>query len=221
MNRSGKDLAQLNKLEFYMKDLQLLDSRNSYPDSGFSIAAVRGLKYVDVWRTHIKRQWYDIRLDDNSLFYFYKEGSEVSFSFLGCPYICAPYSVYKAKAEFEDMEESFIQECYEDELSTSEIKSNPYYFRYDYEDGSYRQGEHPVAHLHCGLMENVRIGSKKELDIMSFAAFVLRQVYIQQWDVVLNDEKKYHELHVSKVNLSDIKAEYYQSKDKDQDFYLI
>ena len=70
MKWGGKEGAQLNKLEEYLKQLKLLDSRNSYPNGGFNLSAVRGLDYVDVWKTHVKHQWYDLRLDDNSLFFF-------------------------------------------------------------------------------------------------------------------------------------------------------
>lgn len=221
MNRSGRDETQLNKIESYLKSLHLLDSRNSFPNGGFNIASVRGIPYVDVWRTHIKNQWYDIRLDDSSLFYFYKEGANVSLSYLGCPYSCVPYSVYKTRREFVDYEESFIQEMYEDELNSSTVKENPNYFRYDYEENSYRPGEHPVAHLHCGLMDNVRIGFSKELDFMSFTAFVLRQVYVQEWRAVLSDEATYHELHISKSGLKEIDSRFYQDHDKYRDFYMV
>lgn len=221
MNRGGRESVQLNKLEEYLKLLKLLDSRNNYPNGGFSISAVRGLDYVDVWKTHVKNQWYDLRLDDNSLFFFSKEGDDANFSYLGCPYLCEPYSQYRTKPEFEGLEESFIQELYENEITSSSENPKPYYFRYDYEENAYRAGVHPVSHLHCGLMENVRIGLLKTMDVMSFAAFILRQVYIQQWSNVLSDEPRYHELHICKDNLTDIKPEYYKKFDQHQDFYMI
>lgn len=221
MNRGGKESAQLNKLEDYLKKLGLLESRNSFPNSDFSIGAVRGLQYCDVWKKHINNQWYDIRLDDNSLLYFYRDRNGVSFSYLGCPYVCEPFRIYKAKQEFVDYEDSFIQELYEDELNSSVIKPNPDYFRYDYEESSYKPGKHPVSHLHCGLMENVRFGVVKELDIMSFSALVLRQVYIQEWETVLEDELFFHELHVCKEGLPDIKPDYYQKTDIEKDFYFV
>ena len=221
MNWSGKEAAQLNKLDDYLRELGLSDSRNYCPDSGFTIAAVRGLKYAEVWGMHIKNQWYDIRLEDNSLFYFFKDKADVSFSFLGCPYNCEPYSKYKLKPEFAGFDDSFLQELYENELTSSEIKENPNYFRYDYETNSYRSGEHPVAHMHCGLMDNTRIGLMKELDYMGFAAFVLRQVYVQHWDIVLSNEAKYHELYNFKSTLKDISSQYYQQKDKFQDLFMI
>ena len=221
MKWGGKESAQLNKLEEYLKQLKLLDSRNSYPNGGFNLSAVRGLDYVDVWKTHVKHQWYDLRLDDNSLFFFNKEGDDANFSYLGCPYLCEPYSAYRTKAEFEGFEESFIQELYEDELTSSDVNLKPYYFRYDYEEGSYREGEHPVSHLHFGLMESVRIGLSKTMDVMSFAAFILRQVYVHHWSMVLYDEHHYHELHICKNNLTDINPVFYKKFDQHQDFYLV
>lgn len=220
MNRKGKDATQLNQLTGYLKALKLLDSRNSFPNSGFSIAAVRGLSYADIWKLHIQKQWYDIRLDDNALFYFYKDGSNVSYSFLGCPFECESFSEYKSKAENADIEDYLIEESYEQYLGTSVIKESPYYFRYDLETTSYRPGEHPAAHIHCGLMDSVRIGVGKELDFMSFAAFILRQVYVDAWSVVLTSPDDYHELYCHKANLPDVSPQYFQQKDKDQDFYL-
>lgn len=221
MKWGGKEGAQLNKLEEYLKQLKLLDSRNNYPNGGFNLSAVRGLDYVDVWKTHVKHQWYDLRLDDNSLFFFNKEGDDANFSYLGCPYLCEPYSEYRTKSEFAGFEESFIQELYEDELTSSDVNPKPYYFRYDYEERSYREGEHPVSHLHCGLMENVRIGLSKTMDVMSFSAFILRQVYVHHWSMVLYDEPLYHDLHICKSNLTDIKPIYYNKFDQYQDFYLV
>lgn len=220
MNRSGKECTQLNVLESYLKALGLLDSRNTFPNSGFSIAAVRGLEYVDIWKSHIQNQWYDYRLDDNSLLYFYRNGSEVNYSYLGCPYDCLSYSEYKAKAELDEFNDDDVEELYEDYLGTTELKHNPNYFRYDYEENSYRPGEHPVAHMHCGLMESVRIGFSKQLDLMSFMAFILRQIYNDKWDIILNNKNDYHELYVHKSNLEDIDSKFYQQLDKNQDFYL-
>lgn len=221
MKRKGKEAAQLNVLVGYLKDLGLLDSRNSYPNSDFTIAAIRALEYKDVWGEHVRNQWYDIRLDDNSLLYFYRDNTSVSFSYLGCPYECEPYSIYRSKQELHDFEDYFVQELYENELTSSQIKNNPCYFRFDYDEGSYRPGEHPVAHLHCGLMENVRIGFKIKLDIMAFVAFILRQVYVQHWNLVLNNQDDYRELFFCKSNLCNIEDSFYKQWDKDQDFYMI
>lgn len=220
MNRSGKDSSQLNNLEGYLKDLNLLDSRNSFPNTGFSISSIRGLDYKDMWAVHIQNQWYDIRLDDNSLFFFYREGTKTCFSYLGCPYVVVPFNRFKSQAEFIGMDEEDILEFYEDEMSTSDIKTNPNYFRYDYDEESYRPASHPVAHLHCGLMDNVRIGLINKLDIMSFASIVLRQVYPDQWNQVLNNKDKYNELFYHKKNLDYIENKYYEVLDQAQDYYL-
>lgn len=221
MSRSGKENAQLNMLESYLKKLCLYDSRNTFPNTGFNIAAVRGLEYADIWKTHITHQWYDFRLDDNSLLYFHKEGSEVNYSYLGCPFDCISYKEYKTRVELDGYEDEDIAELYEDYLCTTNLKTTPNYFRYDYEEESYRPGEHPVAHMHCGIMESVRIGLTKQLDIMSFAAFVLRQVYVDKWSLVLNHKGDYHELYIHKANLSNIESKFYQQQDIEQDFYLI
>jgi len=65
------------------------------------------------------------------------------------------------------------------------------------------------------------MNSKKDRTIISYAAFILRQVYIQPWSQVLKDEPKFHELHICKVNLTDIKPQFYQHNDKEIDFYLV
>lgn len=220
MNRSGKEFAQLNVLESYLKSLKLFDSRNTYPNSGFSISSVRGLEYVDIWKVHIQNQWYDYRLDDNSLLYFYRDGCEINYSYLGCPYECMSYSEYKAKSEFDEFDDYDVEELYEEYLGTTELKHNPNYFRYDFEVNAYRPGEHPVAHMHCGMMTSVRIGFLKKLDIMSFVAFILRQVYNDKWDIVLNNKNDYYELYLHKMYLDNIEPNYYQNLDKDQDFYM-
>lgn len=221
MSWTGKDSAQLNKLEDYLKLLDIFENRNMYPNPGFTLAAIRNLSYVDVWRTHVKNHWYNIRLDDNSLLYFFKKGKELSYSFLGCPYECESFKEYKNNPEFIGLDEELLFESYEGYVTSSDLKLNPYYFRYDYEEGSYRQGEHPVAHLHCGLMENVRIGLIKGFDIMAFVAFILRQVYVSKWSLVLQDKKKFHELYICKSGLSEIDMQYYQEHDRERDFYLL
>lgn len=221
MNRSGKDGSQLNELEKYLRSLNLFENRNLYPNPGFSLASVRYLSYDDVWKTHVKNHWYDIRLDDNSLLFFYQDSGVVSYSFLGCPFDCESFGQYKAHPEFDEIDEELLFELYEDYVASSALKANPYYFRYDYDEGSYREGEHPVAHLHCGLMDNVRIGLIKGFDIMSFGAFILRQVYTAQWSVVLKTPKDYYELHMCKNRLNPIDKRYYLAHDKERDFYLV
>lgn len=219
MKRNGKESAQLNMLEGYLIKLGMLENRNLYPNSDFSIAVVRDLEYVDLWKIHVLKHWYDIRLKDNSLLYFYKEASKVSMSYLGCPYDSMTMDEFKESYGADTVDDE-VEELYEEYLSTADIKRVPNYFRYDLEISSYREGEHPLAHMHCGLMESVRIGVGKELDFMSFSAFVLRQMYIDKWNIVLNNKDDYHELYIHKANLTDIAPQYYKQKDKEQDFYL-
>lgn len=221
MSRSGKEGAQINKLEAYLGTLKLLDSRNLFPGTGFAISEVRGLPYVALWQKHVKSLWYDIRLDDNSLLFFHHEGNIMNFSYLGCPYDGMPYSEYEAKAKAAGVDDSLIDLGYEDYLGTTDLRDNPSYFRYDYDESSYRSALHPVAHLHCGLVSSVRIGIYKKLDVMSFTAFILRQIYTDKWETVLKAPDDYHELYEHKVRLSAINERFYQSKDQNQDFYLI
>lgn len=221
MRRSGAISAQLNQLESYLKGLRLYANRNFYPNSGFSISLVRDLSFVDIWKMHVQNQWYDFRLDDNSLLFYHQDEDGDNFSYLGCPYESSPYCEFKDKAVANGIDRSEIEEMYEDYLFTCPIKENPNYFRYDYNEKTYREGEHPVAHLHCGLMEGVRIGFMKRLDVMSYAAFILRQVYIHKWDIILCNKNDYSELYNSKSKIADIHPNYYKEKDKNQDFYLV
>lgn len=221
MGLTGAEMTQLNKLAKYLKDLGMLNDHCLHPNAGFSLGAVRGIPYVDVWKAHSLHYWYNLRLDDNSLLFFYREGNTVNFSFIGCPYDCVGFNEYKDARIREGVNRCDINEMYEDYLATTNLREIPYYFRYDYDDTTYREGEHPAAHLHMGFVEGVRIGVRYRLDIMSFMAFILRQTYLPQWVHVLNNPTMYQELYQYKAGIECIASQYYQLKDRDQDFYLI
>lgn len=221
MIRSGKEAAQLNNLGVYLKKLQLDESRNYSPNSDFEISEVRGLKYFEIWEKHIKRQWYDFRLDDNSLLFFHKTATEASFSYLGCPYDCMSYREFKEKEYRDEDDDEILTELYEEYIMTTKLKDNPNYMRYDYAENAYRPGEHPVSHLHCGLMDTVRIGLSRKLDFMAFVSLILRQLYCEKWNVVISYPETYQELFESKSKLEDIDSKFFQSLDKDQDYYLM
>lgn len=152
---------------------------------------MRKLTYRDRWQSCIENGWYDFSLDDGSFFQMRFSEDHLSYSFMQCPFDYMSFEdfAYDKLGEEWVLFEPELREEYEFYRSneTSEQSVTP--IRYDYEPSLYREGFHPAGHVHFGIDNEIRIGTKKIFTPLTFTLFVVRQHYPLLWERVLAHEK--------------------------------
>lgn len=73
---------------------------------------------------------------------------------------------------------------YQNVIDTAAERRHVTPIRYDYDPRGYQEGVHPVAHIHIGLGNEVRLCSNK-MSAASFVLFVMRQMYPKSWEQLL------------------------------------
>jgi len=178
-------------------------------------------KHIEIYKTIISNNDYEILLSDDSIFQFAYEDNYLRFSFVQNPRINATKYDYLKNCfpDEDDLDELSEEEInamideneFEQFLNEQEINSNLIYVRYDYDKKGYNPLLHSCSHLHIGLNENFRIPSSIILTPLEFVFFCIKQCYYNTW-------KLYHEktfldeiikkLHASKkqcLSIKDIK----------------
>lgn len=144
---------------------------------------LRELSYLEQWRTILQRGWFHIRTTDHSLFIF-KEGLCPSYSFLHCPLEIIPFVEYLSTVlgvENTPENRRSYREEYEFLFETSSERNHVTPMRFDYDENGYRTGVHPVAHVHVGLDNQIRLFSNK-MTPTGFVLFVMRHMYPLSWE---------------------------------------
>jgi hypothetical protein len=96
----------------------------------------------------------------------------------------------------EEIGDMLISE-YEQFLSEQDLNYNSIYFRYDFNPKQYVTSSHPTSHFHFWNHKTLRIPSWKLLTPEIFILFVIKQVYIQQW----NDNLGFYIAELSRCKL--------------------
>lgn len=151
--------------------------------SSAMIQELRELDYLDRWRTVLERGWFHVKTTDQSLFLF-QEGLCSSYSFLHCPLEIIPFVDYLnlvLRVENTPENRRSYREEYEFLFETSSEKRHVTPIRFDYDENGYNSGVHPVAHVHVGLDNQIRIFSNK-MNPTSFVLFVMRHMYPRSWE---------------------------------------
>lgn len=216
MQNSGKIGVQFNKMEKILKEVRLFSERNYFPSViENNLSEIRKLDYVGIWKYYLSNSHFNFQLIDNSLLSFKLDLTKPSFSFLGCPYDCLTYKDFLIENDFsfEEVGESFYSE-YENYLDSCPLLIFPNTIRYDYDTTSYNEGIHPISHFHIGHNNQIRIGIKFKLDPFAFFCFIIRQIYPNEWDMIISNPKFENDIEMYKEKISQIEAIYYNRKDK-------
>ncbi|MEQ1775137.1 MAG: DUF2290 domain-containing protein [Burkholderiales bacterium] len=75
---------------------------------------------------------------------------------------------------------------------------------------------HPMAHIHIGLENNIRIAVKREMSPRSFFLFVMRQMYPESWARLLESNIARRLPHYVRGSLPVIKAPFFEERDNSQ-----
>lgn len=210
----GRFYAQLNTLSGILRSINLLEEYNMYPEQiNLSLSEVRKCNYHDLWKIYFTNNYYHFRLIDNSLICFNPDN--FSFSFIDNPFVCISFNDFIIEHDLMDEEDQYIlYPDYEQYLSECSFKEFPLSIRYDYAENSYNEGLHPVSHLHIGEGNNSRIGLIHKLDPESFVYLIIRQVYPEYWNEILNKGGHLKKIKTNKNNLVVINNNYYNSRDQ-------
>lgn len=178
----------------YKAHLQPLFRRANFPvveygDASFVVdstvsGTLRELAYVDQWKTSIDNRWFHVLLEDSSFFQFNDHTSRPSFTFFHCP-----LNIVSIR-EFLDIKGlrcctrniNEYREEYDFYTSTAGLREHVIPIRFDYDPNGYKPGVHPLAHLHLGLENEIRICVSHKLSVVSFVFFVMRQMYPGNWE---------------------------------------
>lgn len=191
-----------------------------YGDKFFSVtpAIVRDLRekpYIDQWRTALENDWYHVRLEDHSLLMFSESDHSASFSFLQCPLDVPTFRSYLDSIGLKYTERNRInhRDNYEMVWITSSPREHLTPIRFDYDENGYRCGTHPVSHIHIGLGNQIRIGVNRRMTAVSFVLFVMRQLYPECWERILNHREAARLPKIIRTDCQDLKTDHWRDGD--------
>ncbi len=214
---------QLNDIERLLRDYNLLKEREKFPNFSQSKASLfKRLSYYDNWKKSYQERIFNFCLIDYSLITFefqeIKKAKEqsisISYRFIDCPLNISSYEDFLGENELsiDDAGDTFRSD-YELALSDSPVKDTFIPVRYDYDLNGYKQGVHPLSHLHFGYQNEVRIATEHILQPISFFLFIMRQYYPQCWKDFMTTEIA--PAHCKKIrdSLDKVDKAYLQAKD--------
>ena len=180
----------------YRQKLQAIARESGFPVSEYGddhfvltpgiVGELRELPYLERWRLAAERRWYHVRMQDHSLFQF-TDGLLPSHQFLHCPLDIMSFPEYLEGLGEEDTPQArrlFLTD-YQEVFNTASERRHLTPIRFDYDPNGYAAGVHPVAHIHVGLDNQVRICANK-MSSVSFFLFVMRQMYPDSWKRLLH-----------------------------------
>ena len=193
----GLFFTQLETIENILREINLFEERQRFPNRNLGAKDFKGLSYREVYARYIAEFAYDFRLSDQSLLLFRKGGSNMhdgclSFSYNESPSDVMSYLEFVADQNNINVEDSSLQEIvsfwgdglrtdYEQYVNSMELKSAVTPIRYDYHSKDYRSGVHPASHFHFGFGSEIRVAARRVMNPISFVLFVLRQQYPEHW----------------------------------------
>ncbi|MDE8754422.1 DUF2290 domain-containing protein [Pectobacterium polaris] len=189
------------------------NSNISYPDN--MPAELRPLTYEKAWEKCTHNQWYNIQLEDGSLFVFKFN----SYTYLMTPVKTLSYEEYLEnfypEEEWQDAEEYkvMISQEYDNYIDTHTKNCPPMPVRYDIDSIHYCAHSHPYCHFHFGSENEGRIATKKILTPLSFTAFILRSFYPKAWKLYSESQLIGEHLHHFKQGLQTAPENYWASSE--------
>lgn len=200
----GKFHADLGEIEQLLRDRSLFRERNAVRRKRLGAADLSGLNYKEQWDKLFAENDYDFQLVDQSILSF--QGSDahndVRYVWLESPKSIEPIfefaRIYLAELlgidslsqeQIDALMDEYGEDitlAYEAHVAESPLKQHVTPLRYELHHSGYREGYHPLSHLHVGQNENIRLGCLHVLTPMAFTMFVLRHVYCEHWRALLD-----------------------------------
>lgn len=210
--------AKVEEARAVLSDLGLIGRNNFWPCYDGMAKEVRKQHYRDEWAYYESKSLFDFQLVDGSLFQFKdrpEPHTDASFCFYDSPVAADDYPTFLHHTFDVTVEEAGDQgrDDYEDYLSSADLKRAVTMIRYDHSPGLYREGCHPASHLHIGHGTQIRLGTRRVMNPISFTFFVLRQAYPLHWERLIAKSEADRMIKHVRAALSIVRADYYKSKD--------
>jgi hypothetical protein len=182
----------------YRQQLQVIARESHFPIVSYGadhfvltpqiIAELREKTYLEQWQTAVENGWFHLKMQDHSLFLF-TEGAMASYSFLHCPLEIVPFVEFLDQIGERNTPASRRKhfDDYNKVVETASERRNVTPIRFDYDPVGYRPGVHPVAHIHIGISNEIRLCSNR-MNAVSFVLFVMRHMYPRSWEKLLSRE---------------------------------
>lgn len=192
-----------------------------YGDAFFSmtpaiVRELRELSYMEQWKKSIAERWYHVQLEDHSIITFSETDESASFSYIQCPLIVPTFREFlqdRGIAYTQENRRNF-QDEYDLAILTASAHEHPTPLRYDLDKTGYRKGVHPLAHIHIGLNNQIRIATKVKLNPVSFALFIMRHYYPAAWEKLLSHQESFNVSKSIRPKDSGIPREYWCELDQ-------
>jgi hypothetical protein len=230
MIADGKFKTQLDTVETVLKRVRFLEERNVSPNKGLGIGLFKGKTYRQVYEDCLREFSYDFRLKDQALLLFLKDGKTLgngglSFSYYECPMDVQSYEVFVGTQfgltpfdeEFEDTIAQFgddLKAEYEQYVASTNAKALVTPIRYDCKAIDYKEGRHPASHVHFGFGNDIRVGTRRIMNPISFVLLILRQCYPDCWERVLKDRYAANWCRNVRENIDNVDPDYWNASDQ-------
>lgn len=171
-----------NTLINLLKEIDLLNEKNyTIPENSFEknkfskefLSISQKGKYKEIYDCAMKNKDYDFILKGNAIMQFTIEKDskknivKLRYAFYKCPYLIL------GKNEIEN---------------TDIFLDNYVSIRYDYDFSEYKEIIHPISHIHIGNDNNLRIPIDKILEPLEFGLFVIKNIYLNEWNSLLEND---------------------------------
>lgn len=179
------------------------------------IRELRVLPYVDQWKLAMSNEWFHIKTEDNSLLVFNEGDTGDSFSFLHCPLDVPSFRNYLKSLGIPYNAQNCrdFKEDYQQVIETASLRAHISPIRYDRDANGYRKGAHPYAHIHLGLDNDIRLGLRKLMTPTSFTLFVMRQMYPQAWENLIEHHAEMRLAKLLRNDCSNVGENYWHELD--------
>lgn len=180
------------------------------------IGALRELEYLDQWRRAIEERWFHVRLEDHSLFLFNDVPGAPTFSFLHAPIVVETMREFLAARglDYNQRNREEHSEVYQLALETAVLRKHVCPIRFDFDPVGYRAGVHPLAHVHIGLDNQVRLSARRQFSVESFTLFVMRHMYPSSWEKLLGGMDNPRLERIVRASLKAVPAHCWTARDQ-------
>ena len=175
---------------------------NSFDNNKFSkefLSVTQKGTNKEIYDCAMENKDYDFRLKDNSIMQFTIEKDtrrnimKLRYAYYKCPYLIFGNN----EAE-----------------STDVFMENYVSIRYDYDLNEYKETIHPISHFHIGNDNNLRIPINKVVEPLEFGIFIIRNIYVKEWNKLVNDMNLKDICLKSKEKLEEIGEEFFTNTER-------
>ncbi|QNQ53415.1 DUF2290 domain-containing protein [Serratia liquefaciens] len=197
-----------------IRDIGILANSNSMPIYPESMPSeLRVLSYEDAWKKCIKKEWYNIILEDSSILQFSRNG----YKYIMTPFNSLSYDEFVERnfPEPEWLEDPMLShdiiQQYDDYIDSQRQSQPAMPVRFDVDYDYYCEHIHPLYHFHFGVENESRIPVKRLLTPLSFTAFIVRSFYPKKWKVFSEEGGIENYIRSFKENLASVPTDYWKA----------